>query len=95
MTDLNGTILFASRQTWELVGLSDREELVGQSVFDYVIEDDRRRLAENIPRLVQTGVRRSTEYTALRRTERRPHGDILCHESGCQRATNRRHGGDS
>ena len=49
MTDLNGKILFASRQTWELVGLSDREELVGQSVFEYVIEDDRRRLARTFP----------------------------------------------
>ena len=66
MTDLNGKILFASRQTWKLVGLSDRDELVGQSVFDYVIEDDRRRLAENIPRLVETGVRQNTEYTVLR-----------------------------
>jgi PAS domain S-box-containing protein len=66
MTDLEGRILFASRQTWQLVGLSDQEDLVGQSVFDYVIEEDRRRLAENIPRLVQTGVRRNAEYTALR-----------------------------
>ena len=49
MTDLNGRILFASRQTWELVGPSDREELVGQSVFDYVIEDDRKRLAGTSP----------------------------------------------
>ena len=65
MTDLNGKILFASRQTWELVGLSHQEELVGQSVFDFVIENDRRRLAENIPRLMQTGVRHNTEYAVL------------------------------
>jgi PAS domain S-box-containing protein len=50
---------------WKLLGLSDQEELVGQSVFDYVIEDDRHRMAENIPRLAQTGVRRNTEYTML------------------------------
>jgi PAS domain S-box-containing protein len=66
MADLDGKILFASSQTGELVGLSDQEELVGQSVFDYVIEDDRRRLAENIPRLLQTGTRHNTEYTVLR-----------------------------
>jgi PAS domain S-box-containing protein len=66
MTDLSGKVLFASRQTWELLGAPDREEIIGQSVFDHVIEDDRRRLAENFPRLVETGVRRQTEYTALR-----------------------------
>jgi two-component system, NarL family, sensor histidine kinase UhpB len=66
MIDLNGTIRFASRQTYHLVGLSDSEELVGRSVFDYVIEDDRRRLAENIPRLAEAGIRRDIEYTALR-----------------------------
>ena len=96
MTDLNGRILFASRQTWKLVGLSDREELVGQSVFDYVIEDDRRRLAENIPRLAETGVRRRHGiHGTSPRWNASPHGDILCRESGCQRATNRCHGGDS
>ena len=47
MADLNGKILFASRQAWELVGLSDQDALLGRSVFDYVVEDDRHRLAEN------------------------------------------------
>ena len=40
--------------------------MIGKSVFDYVIEDDRRRLAENISRLLQTGTRHNTEYTVLR-----------------------------
>jgi signal transduction histidine kinase len=39
---------------------------VGQNVLNYVIENDRLRLAENLPHLVETGVRRHTEYTALR-----------------------------
>jgi PAS domain S-box-containing protein len=66
MADLNGRILFASRQTAELVGLSEHDDLLGQSVFDFVIEGDRHRLAENIPRLLQSGVRRNIEYTVLR-----------------------------
>jgi PAS domain S-box-containing protein len=65
MVNLTGTILFASRQTWPLVGLADQDELVGRSVFDYVIEADRQRLAENIPLLMQTGFRHRTEYTVL------------------------------
>jgi PAS domain S-box-containing protein len=67
MSDLNGRVLFASRQTWGLLGLADSDELVGQSVFDYVIEGDRKRLAENMSQLVGAGVRRNTEYTALRK----------------------------
>jgi PAS domain S-box-containing protein len=70
MTDPRGKIVFASRQTWELVGLSDDEELVGQSVYDFVIESDRRRLDENIPILAKTGVRRNTEYTVVRKDGR-------------------------
>ena len=58
MADLNGRILFASRQTWRLVGLSESEELLGRSVFDYLIEDDRRRLADNILHLTKVGVRK-------------------------------------
>jgi PAS domain S-box-containing protein len=67
MSDLNGRVLFASRQTWGLLGLADSDELVGQSVFDSVIENDRKRLAENMFHLVGVGVRRNTEYPALRK----------------------------
>ncbi|NUQ62359.1 MAG: PAS domain S-box protein [Pirellulales bacterium] len=67
MSDLQGHVLFASPQTWKLLGLPDDYDLNGQSVFDYVIEEDRRRLAENMAGLVEAGVRRNTEYTSLRR----------------------------
>jgi PAS domain S-box-containing protein len=66
MADLNGKILFASRQSAELVGLADQKELIGKRVSDYVAEEDRRRLAEDIPRLIQSGSRRNIEYTAIR-----------------------------
>ena len=67
MSDLSGRVLFASRQAWGLLGLADSDELVGRSVFDYVTENDRQRLAGNIARLVHEGVRRNTEYTSLRK----------------------------
>ena len=66
MSDLNGQVLFASRQTAELLGLSGADQLLGRSVFDYVTEDDRKRLAENMSNLVEVGVRRNTEYTSIR-----------------------------
>ena len=67
MTDLNGRTLFASRSTWKLVGLAESDELVGRSVFDFIIPEDRPRLAANMANLVQAGLRFSTEYTVLRR----------------------------
>ena len=66
MSDLDGTVLFASPQTWVLLGLSASEKLVGKSVFDYVIEGDRQRLAANMSHVTEVGLRRNTEYTALR-----------------------------
>ena len=68
MTDLNGTILFASHQTWELVGLSDQEELVGKSVYDFVIEDKPGRLARTFLDLVETGVRKNTDTRSFAKT---------------------------
>ncbi len=67
MSDFQGQVLFASRQTWGLIGLPESEELVGRSIFDFLIESDRKRLAENMANLLKTGVRRNTEYTAIGR----------------------------
>jgi PAS domain S-box-containing protein len=67
MSDLNGRVLFASQQTRNLLGLADSDELLGQSVFDFVLESDRGRLAANLLQLIQAGVRRNTEYTAVRK----------------------------
>ena len=66
MTDLKGKILFASQRTWELVNLSDQDELVGKNVFDFVMEGKPGQLAASYSNLVATGVRRNTEY-AIRR----------------------------
>ena len=41
MSDFQGQVLFASRQTWGLIGLPESEELVGRSIFDFLIESDR------------------------------------------------------
>jgi PAS domain S-box-containing protein len=66
MTNLNGKILFASRQSWKLAGVPEQEELVGQDVFDFTVEADRPRLAANIAELIQVGWRGNTEYSLLR-----------------------------
>ena len=67
MTDLEGQILFASQQVRELHGLQAAEALLGCSVFEQVIEEDRRRLAASVARVAELGVQKNIEYTALRR----------------------------
>lgn len=65
MSDLAGKVLFASQQTWSLLRLSDEVDLRGHRVVDYVVPEDRERLASNIALLVEQGVRRHIEYQAL------------------------------
>ena len=67
MSNLKGQVLFASGQARRLLGLGDCEELTGRNVFDGVIENDRKRLAENMSDLLAAGTRRNTEYTSIRR----------------------------
>jgi PAS domain S-box-containing protein len=67
IADVKGNVLFASHHSWEFLGFSDQEDLVGRSVFDFVIESDRPRLAANVPELMKTRIRRNTEYTVLRK----------------------------
>lgn len=65
-SDLEGRVQFASQQTWHLLGLPADYALKGRSVLEYVAEEDRPRLSENMVQLVQTGMRKGTEYRVLR-----------------------------
>ena len=66
VTDLTAKAVFVSRQAWRLLAVPEQEELVGRSVFDYVIEADRPRLAANIADLLEVGKQKNMEYTVLR-----------------------------
>ena len=73
--DLEGRVLYASRQMWQWLGIPESEELLGRNVCDYVIPNDRARLAANMTELLRVGVRKNIEYTALR-----PDGSTVCTE---------------
>lgn len=66
LSDLAGHVVFASPQTWPLLGLPENEPLTGRSIFEFVAEEDRPRLAANLTNVIRAGVRHNTEYTALR-----------------------------
>lgn len=67
MSALDGCVVFASRQTRQLLGLTDDDPLIGRSVLDYVVEADRPRLAANLADVIRSGERRNTAYRALRK----------------------------
>jgi PAS domain S-box-containing protein len=67
VSDLTGKSLFASKQTWRLLRARDEEVLIGESIFDQVIEADRPRMAESLAELIQIGRHSHTEYTIRRR----------------------------
>ena len=96
MSDLNGQVLFASRQTWKLLGLSDSDELVGRSIFDYVIQNDRKRLAGNMSNLVEAGVRKKHGvHIASSGWNHGSGGNIFGCDPGRRRTTEGCHGRDS
>lgn len=64
--DPEGKILFISRQAWEMCAFPETMELVGKSMYDFVIPQDHDRLTRNKANLLATGVRRYTEYIIAR-----------------------------
>jgi PAS domain S-box-containing protein len=66
-TDLEGRITFASRQTLEMHGYEDAEELLGRSALDLVSQQDCERAEEGLRRTLKEGAFRDAEYMLLRK----------------------------
>jgi PAS domain S-box-containing protein len=68
--------VFVSQRAVELYGAQDATELLGQDATDLVPEEERQRLIDDFPRLLQEGVRRNEEYALVRRDGIRFAGEI-------------------
>jgi PAS domain S-box-containing protein len=66
VTDLTGKAMFVSPQAWRLLAIPEHVDLVGRSVFDYIIEPDRPRMVEGISELLATGTHKHSEYMGIR-----------------------------
>ena len=66
MADLQGRVLIASQHIAEILGL-DPKDVSGRRIEDFVVPGDHQRLANNLSALIESGSRRNTEYTAIRR----------------------------
>ncbi len=67
VSDLTGQVLFASRRAAELLGFDSPEELHTKRIHDFVVEEERTRVAANLSHLVDVSVPGKTEYTGVRK----------------------------
>jgi PAS domain S-box-containing protein len=67
MSDLDGRITFASRQTAELHGFSDPDEMVGVDSLDLITPEDRSRALAGLKKTRSEGSVKGVEFTFLRR----------------------------
>ena len=67
LIDLQGRLTTANRQAVEMLGYAGPEELLGKSVFDLTPPEEHERVKADITVTLETGVKRNTEYTMLRK----------------------------
>jgi PAS domain S-box-containing protein len=67
LMDLTGTIAFASGQARKLFGFAEPDLVVGRSVLDSVVPEDRARVMENMQRIVAEGTIGVREYRLIRK----------------------------
>ena len=67
MSDLTGQVLFASQRAVELLGFDRPEELLTRRTTDFVVEEERPQVIENLSHLGKAGVQRGDEYTGIRK----------------------------
>ena len=66
-TDERGGLSFANRWAFETFGYTQEEFDRGLTIFQMVIPDDRKRVEQNLQKLMKSGELISDEYTALRK----------------------------
>lgn len=76
MTDLDGCVVFASRQAVELFGADSAEELCGLQPSSFFAHEEHERAKQSIRRLVHEGVHRNLEFTFVRRDGTRFLGEL-------------------
>ncbi len=65
-TDLEGRIVAFSRQHGEMLRIKEGTELIGASAFDFIVPEERELAFANMRRVLEEGVVRNMEYSALR-----------------------------
>ena len=67
VTDLEGTVISASKRAAEVHGFGRVEELVGRSALEFIAPEERELALENLNRTLEEGSVRGVEYAMVRR----------------------------
>ncbi|NQT96555.1 MAG: PAS domain S-box protein, partial [Candidatus Marinimicrobia bacterium] len=67
LTDLKGSIIYASQQTAQLHEYDDAYELIGKNSLDLIAQVDHQRAQEGLIKTLEKGIVRDLEYTLVKR----------------------------
>jgi PAS domain S-box-containing protein len=75
-TDLEGKILYASKQTLKRHGYKSEKELLGKGAYSLIAPEDREKAIKNLQKTLKTGIIRDLEYTLLKKDGTRFPGEL-------------------
>ena len=67
LTDLNGRIIYCNQATLDLLGLSNKNEIVGKTCIDFMLPLDKKIALKNIEKTLKLGVLKNVEYALLKK----------------------------
>ncbi len=67
LTGADGVIVKANRQAARLLGFAEAEDITGRTAIDFIAEDDRERMREEVRQSFSAGITRNIEYTLLKK----------------------------
>ncbi len=67
MSDIDGRITYASQRTLEVHGYDAAGDLVGESAFELIAPEDRKKAIANLQKTLKDGSAKDVEYTLLRK----------------------------
>ncbi len=86
ISDLQGRIIFATTNDFELLGISDKSEITGTNVLDWIDPEDHEKAITNIQGVFQGVKSRQNQYRLLKKNGERFYGAInaapLFHKTG-------------
>ena len=86
ISDLQGRIIFATTNDFELLGISDKSEITGTNVLDWIDPEDHEKAVRNIQGVFQGVKSQQNQYRLLKKNGERFYGAInaapLFHKTG-------------
>lgn len=76
ITDLNGNIAMVNKQTLEIYGCENEDDLIGKNVFEFISPEDRDRAVANSHRILSSGSLKNIQYKLVRKDGTPYHGEI-------------------